>query len=377
MRWGFVISGLLVLVIEAFFDNVRGPLIPVFTQTLNIDYSKASLFVVWGCFLAVFFTLLLLPLMAKYPLRKISLSLCALSAIAVGFSFLVRGFLTLNFFAVIVGAVVALMGVLCNILVVEGTDLHHRSRAMCMLHMMYGFGSLVAPLVVRFFLERGINWPWVFVAILPVIILTSILLRVSLPAQEKDRVQVSLSAHLTALQWMIVVTFSIYVSGEVMTSMWMVTYLVESQSLSVAQAAPYLSGFFLVMALSRGLCFLSLRPSLEGIVLGLSLVLALFFFILGRSGHLWAFPLVGLLGPYFPLYLSRISRSFPEEAHRLTVWILSAMQLALGLFHLFVGKLTDKLGVHVAYWLPPVLFVAALGLLLLFFRAERRRVVMS
>jgi len=373
VRWGFVISGLLILSVEAFFDNVRGPLIPVFTQTLQIDYASASLFLVWGSFVSVALTLLLLPILSRYSLRRVSLSICGLGVVAALYSFLVHGFFSLILLAVLVGGAVATMGAICNVLVMEGTDMHHRSRSMCALHMMYGFGSLVAPLVVRFFLERQISWPWIFISILPVIAITALLLKRVLPAHKKEKVQVSLSMHLTALQWLVIATFSIYVSAEVMSSMWMVTYLVESQHFSVAQAAPYLSGFFLAMALSRGFCFLSLRPSLEGVILALSLVLALFFFMLGRLGHLWAFPLVGLLGPYFPLYLSRVSRNFPLEAHRLTIWILSSVQLTLACFHLFVGKLTDRLGVEVAYWLPPILLVAALLMLGIFLISEKNR----
>ncbi len=373
MRWGFVICGLLILLIEAFFDNVRGPLIPVFTQVLGFDYARASLLVVLGGGSAVAFTLLLIPLLSRYSLRNISLGICALSVATSLFAFLVHGFFTFIIFAILVGAVVAMMGVLCNVLVLEGTDLHHRSRSMCILHMMYGFGSLLAPMTVRIFLERGFSWHWVLVAILPVVLVTAGLLRQQLPANKKEKAQISSSGRMTPVQLMIMFTFSIYVAAEVMSSMWMVTYLVETQHFTVSQAAPYLSGFFLTMALSRGFCFFSLRPSLESKILALSLFLALVFFFLGRSGYLWAFPLVGLLGPYFPLYLSRISRSFPEEAHRLTIWILGSVQMMLVIFHLFVGKVTDRLGIAAAYWLPPILLIAALCLLGLFLKAERGR----
>jgi MFS family permease len=372
VRARYIVSGLSVLLISSFFDNMRGPLVPLFAHELGLDYAKTSLFLVVGTFTAVAVTAFLIPLLARYGSRLITIGLGFVGLGTIALSYAVQGFVSLIVLAVLSGATVAGGGAICNVLVMEGTDLDRRSRIMCLLHAMYGVGSLIAPLVVSQLVSRGFSWPAVFTtAAVPLAVLISGV-AISLPRHDPKQIEEG-----TPLKWpsrlqaLILFAFSIYVAGEVMTSMWMVTYLVEGKGLTVVTAAPYLTGFFLMMALTRLLCFFSIKPENERWILGLCLVLSMGGITLGLSGFLWGFSLAGALGPYFPLFLARVGRTFPTEARPLTLWILTSMQLTLALFHISIGKLTDSLGIQSAYWLSPGLLLAALGLLFVYFAAER------
>lgn len=379
MRWGYVLCGLSVLFIGSFFDNSRGPLIPIFSHSLSLAYGTTSLFLVFGTFTAMIGTLTLIPLLRQFGSRRVTIGVTWVALAGTLYSYCVTGFVSLIVLAILVGFTVAAFGALCNVLMIEGTDLCYRGRFFCGLHTMYGIGSLVAPLLVGYYSKRGLPWPVVFATTIPFLLLLMWALHAVLPVKEVAHVEsAGKMSRLTRIQWLIVIAFSIYVGGEVMTSMWMVTYLVEGHGMNVSEASSYLSGFFLMMALTRALCFMSLRPEHERWLLGGSLFVSILLLIWARSpgGPLWALSLGGVLGPFFPLFLARVSRNFPVESKPLTIWILAGTQLTMCLMHLFVGRITDVLGIQIAYWLAPGLLTASLGLLALYLVAEKHETSM-
>lgn len=163
-----------------------------------------------------------------------------------------------------------------------------------------------------------------------------------------------------------------YVGGEVTLSMWLPTYLVETAGMSVSQASPYASGFFLAMALSRMVCLFTLRNEWEWPLLAFSLVMAFLGFFAGRAGYPLGFAAAGLMGPFFPIFMARLARNFPNQWRSLTLWILVAMQITLALCHFSIGRLTDAVGISQAYWLPVLFFAVASSGLLAFYRWERK-----
>ena len=59
--------------------------------------------------------------------------------------------------------------------------------------------------------------------------------------------------------------------------------------------------------------------------------------------------MVGLVGPYFPLVLARMSRLLPREAPSLTLRTLIIAQGTLAACHLGMGYLATTFGMAVAY----------------------------
>jgi MFS family permease len=374
MHWGFVVSGFAILLLDAYWDSVRGPLMPVIARVLALPYTETSLFMVLGNITAIFATVALIPLLARFGEKRVTMATCFLAVATALFSLWVSSFIFLAVLAVMLGVVLAFSGALCNVLVIQGTSLERRARIFCGLHFMYGFGSLFAPLALQFFLSREFHWPVVIAAATPLFAALFFYVGIAVPEVSPVAVQESPSSRLTRLQGLILLTFCIYVAGEVITSVWMVTYLVEARHFSVEAASPYLAGFFVMMCASRGLCFLSLKPTLEVWVISFSLILGSVFFALGLWGHCWAFSLVGIIGPFYPLVLARVTRSFPQQARALTLWILSSVQLTLGAAHMTIGRLTDMIGIETSYRVPFLLFLAALCGFLAYLQWERGRV---
>ncbi|NBY20663.1 hypothetical protein EBQ74_10595 [bacterium] len=125
------------------------------------------------------------------------------------------------------------------------------------------------------------------------------------------------------------------------------------------------------MTLTRAFCFVSLGEAQENFLLFICLLTSIVFMILGHLGFLWAFSLSGVLGPFFPLFLGRVSRVFHEQSKVLTLWILGMGYITLGVSHMTVGKLAVWAGIERAYWLPAILILFSTICYGVYLRKER------
>ena len=112
------------------------------------------------------------------------------------------------------------------------------------------------------------------------------------------------------------------------------------------------------MGLTRGLCALGLSPHREVEAQWAGLAIPFFAIVAGHAGYLWAWPLAGAAGPFFPVTMARVSRAFPEKTRALTITLLTSVQLALALAQLAMGRLTDAVGITNAYWTPALVYAA-------------------
>lgn len=372
MIWSLFAVGLLMMLAAAFLDNVRGPLLPEISRAFGLSYSAVSLLIVIGNFASVLGNFVLIPLTQVFTEKSIAVAVLILASFSVSLSLAVDATWQLWILGGLLGLSVATLGAVSNLFVIKSTSVEDRARCMSAVHMMYGLGSLMGPVACSWLIGQGAAWYIPLFGLLFFSVASLALLSFTRGSHTATGPVVKQSTSLTREQIWILVTFAAYVGGEVMVSMWMVAYLVGTRGLSVAVAAQYLTGFFLAMAVTRGLCLIRLSHSREKVILVGCLLFSLVFFFLGYSGWAVGFSLAGVLGPFFPLYLARVSRAFPEQSRSLTLWILAAMQLTLAIFHLVVGSLADRLGLESAYLIPPALLGLALGLLFLYFKIEAR-----
>ena len=369
-----LLSGLLLMLSASYLDNVRGVILPVITKQLKVNYSDGSWFLVLGNWAALVFTLSLLPLIKRYHDRKLAFGL-ALFAIAVLFSgILVADFPRLLLFAFVLGGVLASMGTLSNLLTMNGTTPLILSRTLSGMHVMYGVGSLLAPIVTAPMLAKNIAWQWVLWVPIPLllgVVWLNFSAKTSVFGNDAATQQTTVKFKMSKLQLLLLAAFGAYVCGEVLVSMWMTTYLIEFRGLTIDGAAPYLIGFFAVMALTRFVCFLLASESYVKPLIYFSLTVPVVMFVLGLAGYNWAFCAVGLIGPFFPLFMARITRTFPDAWQQLTIFVVVTMQLGLGLAHLVLGKLVDLLGAQKAYMVPIVFLVFTLIIILIYFKREK------
>lgn len=375
MHWGLALTSFFCLLLASYFDNLRGPLLPIFGDLFKIAYSEQSLFLVLGNAGAVLGNLYLLRTLQRRGDRAGATVSCGFTILVCVLSLWVDRFSRMCVLAVVLGIAIAALGALANVFLIQATDHQRRARMFCGLHMFYGFGSFLGPSSLAFFApDGGPNWTRTLLSGIPlVILLLAFFYRFLKRHHHESRPRAVHS--LTKVQILILLCFAIYVVGEVLSSMWLPTYLVKVHHMTLKEALRYSGLFFVVMGLSRFACFLSLKQEQESLFIVGSILLAVFFSILGHFGFSWAFIGMGVFGPYFPLLMARVSRSFPDQSARLTIWILGFVQAALAIAHLTLGNLSDVVGIEAAYWLPPAFLVLTVVCFAVYLRIERRAVV--
>jgi fucose permease len=290
--------------------------------------------------------------------------------------------------ATLMGISMVALGNMANLVTINGTPPAFRGRVLSGMHMMYGIGSLTAPLLASALLERSISWPWVLAGVVPVLLAgcvitgyagaqvktqpgegdwSSVQGDVQVPAEKSPRD----GARFGLPQTVVLLVFGSYVVGEVLAVMWLPAYLIEMSGMTAAETGPWVAAFFALMGLSRLACFLFATPKMEKLLLTTALLVPVAAFGLGLSGWIWAFPLAGLCGPFFPLFLARVSRTFAREWQALTVIVVIFIQVILAASHLILGNMIDWLGPQNAFLLPPVSMLLGVLTLSWFFRLER------
>ena len=372
--WSFVLGGMASQLASAYYDVIRGPLLPPVMQSLQMEFTQSAAYLAIGHGAASIATLALIWALNRWSERALLVVIGAVGASAGLWAQFVVSYSGLLVLAALIGVAVTALGTLATILVLEGTPSLLQSRVLAAQNSTYGIGCMAGATVVGAGLAHGLSWQQIFglgaPAYVGLMIFAWLRLRPHHLAATQRTVQ---SAGLSPLQALVVATFAIYVAAEVTTSMWLTSYLVQVHRLAASATSGYVSGFFLVLTLSRLACAFWLRPRWEKRVIYAALILPLVGFALGMHGELWGFSLVGLCGPFFPVYLARMSRLFPDKWRSVTIWIMVIMNISIGGFDLVLGRLADIFGLATAYCLPAVLFIAAVALLAAYFRQERRQ----
>lgn len=373
MQFFLVFLGFYLLFFSSYIDNIRGPLLPILSRLLALEYSDTSLFLSIGNIGAICATFALLFLNQHFRERTVLLAVIFFASLSCFFSLWISDKTTLWIFAFAIGTSIGTLGGMSNLLVIQGTPSKWRSPAFCALHMMYGLGSFTSPFVLSQWIKEGENRWQTALLWMPLLgILCVPLILKKLSPRLRSRENPHRLARVGFFQSYILFMMAVYVVGEVMTSMWLVSYLVGEKGMSVSQASPFLSGFFLLVALSRGLLFLSLKEKTERELLLGCLFFSCLFFFLGKLYHEWGFILVGILGPFFPVFLARLSRLFPAEANSLILLVIASIQIAQMVGHRCVGWVADAFGIGKAYWIPGIFLALTCLLLEIYFRLEAK-----
>lgn len=371
---GYLFAGFASLFAAAFIDNARGPVLPVLCEQLNIPYETAGLFLMIGNVAAVLVTFTLGRLLPRIGDRKAAIITSWLAVIPGVLAPLVSDRASLLFLGLLLGASVSLVGSLSSILTVRGSPEASRGRFVSMQQVMYGIGSLIAPLLFSALTRVEQPWWWLFSGSSAVTLILGLTYFKILPREEikpepEDRDGKNTVWDGAAIVMMLV--FAFYVAGEVLASMWMSTLMVGQQNFKPEDAAQYQMGFFMIMGLTRFLCFLLVRPRYETQVLLGCLFLGVSFAILGQQGHSWALPLVGVVGPFFPLTMARISVQFPQTWKQMMIYVYVCIQSMLALMHVSVGRVADSLGIDKAFLLAPTFLFLSMLLLIPFLKQGR------
>ena len=355
VQWLLLVVGYYLLIQSAFFDNIRGPLLPVFSREWEIPYDRLSAFIFAGTIVGLVVTLSFNWLVKKYDDTALAIAALMMALLLTAYVAVVNSYLELVLMAMGIGTLVATFGTLCNLLVIRAVPPAISSRALSGLHAMYGAGSMLASLAGHQWDLSGGAWRELFYLSAVLLLLNlGLLIRVRRsPTHREERTQKKAPlASLEFFQWFGVILFGLYVFAEVGISMWMVSVLVETNGVAVNQASGILFGFFTVLTLTRLAGIWYVRPSNEKSVIAISLGVALLSALLGVWGWSPGWVFAGVLGPFFPVMLGRLTRYSPGNWQLVTVRIIIATQITLTIGHYAIGQVAAAVGLKTAIALP-------------------------
>ena len=366
MRWAIFVCGAGMLCLAAWIDNLRGPLLPTVVELMQMDYKEASLIISLGNLVAMVSTWLLMPILNKSSLKRTGVLILLYTSLVCAAALVVDSRLKILAWGALLGGCLSNLGSLANLYVQASASDSRQGQMMATLHSLYGLCSFFAPWVAGLALAEKTSWPYLFALTTP--------LAASLAFFIQFKIQGDVEAHdhknkkqpltLQPIHILAVVTLICYVVAETLTSTWLATYLVKEHDFSITDASIYTSIFFALMFVTRILCGLWASPRWHRAIIWISLILALISFTCGRMFDApMLLPLAGVLGPFFPLFVTWSSLRFPERARTLLLWTLSGMQAALASMNYLTGTIADASGFSVAFWLPAIVMSVTIFLL--------------
>ncbi|MCE7983466.1 MAG: MFS transporter [Caldilinea sp. CFX5] len=252
-----------------------------------------------------------------------------------------------------------------------------RGRALNTLHGVYGIGAAISPLVIGYFLERGLQWRWALTGVAVIWLLYGLVVWLSYrkAAPETENAQ-KRKLDLTMLRqgpFLALFVIAFTYNGVAWSLLgWVALFMQRAAGLSTLLSVSLISVFYVALTIGRFLCaayaeklgyatiFLVLAWGITLtyplVVLGSPLVVAVGVFLTGLS-----------LSGLFPTALAYASRLYPEQTGTVTGTLSIAMTLGSMAPPLWTGIIADRwsfqaaLGVNYLLVLPLVFIALYLG----------------
>ncbi len=370
LNFPLIILSYLSLFIYGLTDNVRGPFLLEIQHYFKISATESSLIFALSSMAGFFMTFFSLKALKAFPPKF----LLQISCILLSFSMtILLASKTFPYFLVgmfIMGFCLAFIGLIPNVFLSTHITEQYRSRVLSGLHSMYGLSSFLAPIFVTVMigLKPGQSlWPmenfqWVYGLLSMIPILFLFIFKVpkfkkSLDFDHNQSPSNKLQLQSTVIEgnkisyyWM-AFSLSFMVITEVLISSRLPSYMTLVFHLSFEKSNLYLSFFFVSLLFGR-IFFTFFHTSLKTSTILFSLFGAIIAgLILGLFVHPMALPIVGFfIGPIYPFYFHYLSLHFPKSMDYAMATILKVSSLLLASMHIFVGAITDVLGIRMSFF---------------------------
>lgn len=350
-----------------------GPMLAQFA-----DYNGTTLATIGGIFSALYLGALLAqvvlgPLTDRWGQMRaltVSLLLSAVSLTGVTLSRWLPLTLVLAFFSGIGYGMANLCG---NVLI--GRIFKSKSvSAVNWLNVFFGAGAFVGPLLVSFSLHTWQNgapsvWLGAILMGISVVVLIALFFNIQIESQtENEPAQPRTRMHYSAFLWTLSALILVYVGTETAVGGWSTTYLQNTTSLNIEQAALATAGFWLALTMGRlmgallgsrisatNMLRLSLGISLVGVILfvlsyGQGVFSILSIFVMG-----WGF------GAIYPTSMAIITNAFPRTPGQ-AASVITAMSSIGGILIPWLQGITlEKLGMRSGTYLIAVMMILLIG----------------
>lgn len=249
-----------------------------------------------------------------------------------------------------------------------------RGRALNILHAVYGAGAAVSPLVIGYFLDRGVDWRWALggaAAIWLAYALGAWQLGGSDPARATENAPKPISYSMLRAAPLAALFAVAFIYNGVATSLlgWIALYMQESAGLTPFLAVSMISVFYAALTIGRFLCAAfaeRLGYAATLLILGSGITLTYPLVLLGGN------PLLVTIGVFltglsfsglFPTALAYGSRLYPQQTGSVAGLLSVSMTLGAMIPPWWTGLLAAWWGLTGAlafnYLLvPPLIFLA-------------------
>lgn len=372
MSWALIFACLSMFVL-GISDNIRGPLYPELLSAFSLKNSIGSF-----SFAVASFAALCGNASAAYILRWVridkllawAVGLMMVGVLLMGAAPFFGWFLLGSF---LFGFGMGATGVAQNLLIAENVMPPLQTKALSVLHGLYGLSSLLAPYLAsrapkafaQSEITSGLGWQSAFFVCGAIALVVLGLILMVRPTGEFVHHDTQSDAFKQPRSYKTMLWFAgffaTYVASEILVSSRLALYMRSYFGLSLEQSSNYVTYFFVCLLAGRLLFAVKtfrfdLRHQLNG-----SLLLSIFFLILGLWLNPWFLVLTGLsMAPFYPLAIVYIADRAGVQKRRFITFAMGIQSVCVILMHLGVGYLTDLLGLSFAFSLGIVLLIIAL-----------------
>lgn len=354
-------------------DNIRGPLFPEILYTFAVTDSQGSWFFAISSmagFVGAYFGSWWIDKLGEMRSLQISIFLMCLSQVLIS---LAPSFQMLLLIVILFGFSLGLMGVMQNVLVVQGSPEAHKSKILSGLHSMYAASSLMAPLLVAVLLILPKStyssvelWRRAFqVTALCCFILGLIALRhKNSIAPHAVKKAVKKPREGRALRIYFAIILGSYVGAEILVSSRIALFLRREYAATLEESTWYTAAFFIGL-LSGRILFSAWTPKMavrRQMIISMSISTVLL--ILGLFVHPSLLALSGLaMAPFYPLMISWAGEIFHHQLAPAISLAVSFSSVSVVVMNVLMGAVSDWPGIRYGFMIGPLLCSIAIGML--------------
>lgn len=354
----------------AMFDNSKGVFMRSFIQFYHTDYQMLGVLLFFNS-MAYMIGSVSGGYLVSATSKEVMMRLSALLAM-IGTASIIWGkqlpFLFIGFIAI--GAANAVVALIINT-TIPYLKVKHPAWLMNFVHFLYGFGSTLTVIVTGHLLSIDWHFKTIYLFLLAIyIILLLVSLRVALPqSHNANMTKQKLSKRHMQLIMYFSLALGLYITAEIQTATWLVSYLMQDFKLIENQASVYMMMFFLTLSLGR--LFGGLIAQRIGYLkaVGISIALALIAYVIGLQTGQQGANLIGLSGLFFAICFPTIVLSFKDYFDGVlnrASGIIFFLSAGINMFaNPLLGKLAEQYSVRTAVQTIP--FALLLSLLTLIF----------
>lgn len=353
MIWPLIIISYSCLFVFGITDNARGPLFSEILRYFHVSNSTGALLFAISSLSGFLISFLSIFIFRNIERKKLILSaniLMVISLLGLGFS------PSFTFFVIsscLFGLSSGMLGLFPNILVPIGSTIEKRQQLIAGLHAMYGVASLLAPLLVALIYSCFHNFHYLFLSltIFP-ILLFIYTLKIDSELLERNRNNQTSSGRKnffqkkTLVQMFLAISLSFTVIAEVMLSSRLALFMENVHHKDIKGASFDVSLFFFLMLIGR--TFFAIKKFRASVPTQLTILgsIVILLIYLGVKSHPLYLVFTGLfVAPYYPLMASYIAEQFPHDLDQAMSIMIGLDSMMLTSMHLFIGRLTDKIGI--------------------------------